>query len=113
MACIVAIILLAPRCVAYPEETPNWASSLTSDKGPGNFTAPPPMRLAYRFGWSGLQAAKADIHLFSPTRNTFEIDAAGGTFGLPRALFTFALYHQPTENKTTLRPIHFSTDGKN
>ena len=50
IAWIVTIILLATRCVAYPEEIPGWASSLTSDKGPGNFTAPPPMRLAYRFG---------------------------------------------------------------
>jgi len=112
IAWIVTIILLATRCVVYPEETPDWASSLTSDKGPGNFTAPPPMHLAYRFGWSGLQAAKADIHLFSPTRNTFEIDAAGGTSGFPRALFTFDVYQQATENKTTLRPIHFSQEEK-
>jgi hypothetical protein len=112
IAWIVTIILLATRCVAYPEETPDWASSLTSAKGPGNFTAPPPMRLAYRFGWSGLQAAKADIHLFSPTRNTFEIDAAGGTSGFPRALFKFDVSHQATENKTTLRPIHFSQEEK-
>jgi hypothetical protein len=112
LAWIVAIMLLATRYVAHPEESPDWASSLTSDKGPGNFTAPPPMRLAYRFGWSGLQAAKADIHLFSPTRNTFEIDAAGGTSGFPRVLFTFDVYHRATENKTTLRPIHFSQEEK-
>jgi Protein of unknown function (DUF3108) len=112
LAWIVAIMLFATRYVAHPEESPGWASSLTSDKGPGNFTAPPPMRLAYRFGWSGLQAAKADIHLFSPTRNTFEIDAAGGTSGFPRVLFTFDVYHRATENKTTLRPIHFSQEEK-
>jgi Protein of unknown function (DUF3108) len=110
IAWIVTIILLATRCVAYPQGSPDWASSLTSDKGPGNFTAPPPMRLEYRFGWSGLQAAKADIHLFSPTRNTFEIDAAGGTSGFPRILFKFDVYHHATENKTTLRPIHFSQE---
>ena len=67
-----AIILLATGCVAYSEESPDWANSLTSDKGPGNFTAAPSMRLAYRFGWSGLRAAKADIHLYSPSRSTFE-----------------------------------------
>ena len=110
IAWIITIILLATRCVAYPGETPDWARSLTSDKGPGNFTAPPPMRLAYRFGWSGLQAAKADIHLFSPTRNTFEIDVAGGTSGFSRTLFKFDVYHHATENKTTLRPIHFSQE---
>ena len=110
IAWIITIILLATRCVAYPGETPDWARSLTSDKGPGSFTAPPPMHLAYRFGWSGLQAAKADIHLFSPTRNTFEIDAAGGTSGFPRVLFKFDVHQHATENKTTLRPIHFSQE---
>jgi hypothetical protein len=109
---IVTIILLATRCLAFPEESPDWASSLTSDKGPGNFTAPPPMRLAYRFGWSGLQAAKADIHLSSPTRTTFEIDATGETSGFPRALFRLDVSHHATENKITLRPIHFSQEEK-
>lgn len=110
IAWIITVILLATRCVAYPGETPDCARSLTSDKGPGSFTAPPPMHLAYRFGWSGLQAAKADIHLFSPTRNTFEIDAAGGTSGFPRVLFKFDVHQHATENKTTLRPIHFSQE---
>ena len=109
---IVAINLLVTLPVAYAEESPEWASSLTSDKGPGAFTAPPPMRLAYRFGWSGLQAARADIHLFSPTRNTFEIDATGGTSGFPRALFRIDVSHHATENKITLRPIHFSQEEK-
>jgi Protein of unknown function (DUF3108) len=112
VAAIITIILLATRCVALPEERPDWLSSLTSDKGPGNFAAPPAMRLAYRFGWSGLQAAKAEIHLFSPSQNTFEIEAAGGTSGLPRALFKLDVYHHATENKVTLRPIHFFQEEK-
>jgi hypothetical protein len=106
------MMLGATGVAAYPAESPDWANSLTSDKGPGNFTAPPPMRLAYQFGWSGLQAAKADIHLYSPTRSTFEIDATGGTFGFPRALFRIDVSHRATENKMTLRPIHFSQEEK-
>src|SRR5208337_2834994 len=47
------------------EESPDWSGSLTTAKGPGNFAPPPPMRLVYRFGWVGLQAAKAEIQLFS------------------------------------------------
>ena len=105
-------ILLATGCVANSEESPDWANSLTSDKGPGNFTAAPSVRLAYRFGWSGLRAAKADIHLYSPSRSTFELDAAGGTSGFPRALFRFDVVHHATENKLTLRPIHFSQEEK-
>jgi hypothetical protein len=70
------------------------------------------MHLSYRFGWSGLQAAKADIHFFSPSRNTFEVEAAGGTSGFPRALFKLDVYHHATEDKTTLRPIHFFQEEK-
>jgi hypothetical protein len=35
------------------EDSPDWSGSLTTAKGPGNFAPPPPMRLAYRFGWVG------------------------------------------------------------
>ena len=109
---LVTIILLAIGCATYAEDSADWPGSLTTAKGPGNFTPPPSMRLAYRFGWCGLQAAKADIHFFSPTGNTFEIDATGGTSGFPRALFKVDIYHQAMENKLTLRPIHFFQEEK-
>ena len=70
------------------------------------------MRLAYRFGWVGLQAAKAEIQSFSPTRTTFEIDATGATSGLARALFKLDIYQQAIENKMTLRPIHVFQEEK-
>jgi len=109
---LVTIILLAISCATYAEDSPDWSDSLTTAKGPGTFTPPPPMRLAYRFGWCGLQAAKADIHFFSPSRTTFEIEATGATSGFPRVLFKLDIYHQATENKMTLRPIHFFQEEK-
>jgi hypothetical protein len=109
---IFAIVLLVAQHTVCAAESPDWIGSLTSDKGPGNFTAPPSMRLAYRFGWSGIQAATAEIHFFSPTRNTFEVDASGATSGFPRTLFRLDIYHQATENKSTLRPIHFFQEEK-
>ena len=109
---LITIILLAISFASYAEDSPDWSGSLTTAKGPGNFTPPPPMRLAYRFGWCGLQAAKADIHFFSPTRTTFEIDASGATSGFPRVLFKLDIYHQAMENKMTLRPIHFFQEEK-
>src|ERR1700688_694317 len=108
---IFAIVLATVHAVSGDPE-PDWIGSLTSDKGPGNFTAPPAMHLTYRFGWSGIQAATADIHFFSPTRNTFEVDASGATSGFPRTLFRLDIYHQATENKDTLRPIHFFQEEK-
>jgi len=94
------------------EESPDWSGSLTTAKGPGNIAPPPPMRLAYRFGWVGLQAAKAEIQLFSQTPTTLEIDATGATSGLARSLFKLDIYQQAIENKMTLRPIHFFQEEK-
>lgn len=104
---IFAIVLLATGRGVHADENPNWIKSLTSNKGPGSFSEPPSMHLVYRFGWSGIQAAMADVHFFSPTRNTFEVEASGGTSGFPRTLFRLDVYHQAMENKVTLRPIHF------
>jgi Protein of unknown function (DUF3108) len=109
---IFAVFLLGSGLQVCADESADWIGSLTSDKGPGTFTAPPSMRLAYRFGWSGIQAATADIHFFSPNRNTFEVDASGATSGFTRTLFRLDIYHQATENKATLRPIHFFQEEK-
>jgi hypothetical protein len=112
IAWIFVIVLLVTGLETGADQSPDWIGSLTSDKGPGDFTAPPSMRLAYRFGWSGIQAATADIHFFSPTRNTFEVEASGATSGFPRTLFRLDIYHQATGNKVTLRPIHFFQEEK-
>jgi hypothetical protein len=94
------------------EERPDWSGSLTTAKGPGNFAPPPPMRLAYRFGWVGLQAAKAEIQFLSQTPTTLEIDAVGATSGLARTLFKLDIYQQTIEDKMTLRPIHLFQEEK-
>jgi hypothetical protein len=112
LAWIFVIFLFGSTQEVRADPSPAWVRSLTSDKGPGKFTAPPAMRLAYRFGWSGIQAATADIHLFSPTRNTLEMDASGATSGFPRTLFRLDINHRATENKSTLRPIHFFQEEK-
>jgi hypothetical protein len=112
VARIITIFFLVGAFAANAEDSADWINSLTSGKGPGNFAPPPPMRLAYRFGWHGIQAATADVRLSSPTKNTLQIDAKGGTSGLPRVLFKLDVSHQATENKSTLRPIHFVQEEK-
>jgi hypothetical protein len=106
-AWVLATLILTFVRLVFADENPEWTKSLTSGKGPGSFQPPPPMRLIYRFGWSGIQAATADVHFYSPTRDTFEVEATGGTSGFPRELFRLDVYHRATENKFTLRPIHF------
>src|ERR1700722_19375816 len=112
LAWIFVIFLFGSTQEVRADPSPAWARSLTSDKGPGKFTALPAIRLAYLFGWSGIQAATADIHLFSPSRNTLEMDASGATSGFPRTLFRLDINHQAKETKRTLRPIHFFQEEK-
>ena len=112
LARTIAVLLLAGVFAANADEGADWVKSLTSNKGPGDFAPPPPMRLAYRFGWDGIQAATADVRVTSPAKNTLQIDAKGGTSGLPRILFKLDVYHQATENASTLRPIHFVQEEK-
>jgi hypothetical protein len=109
------ILILLLGCVATaaaaPADSPDWTRLLTTNKGPGKFTPLPSLHLAYRFGWSGLTAAKADMHLTSK-RNTYEIDAAGGTVGFPRSLFPLDVAHQAVADRSTLRPIHVYQEEK-
>jgi Protein of unknown function (DUF3108) len=104
---ILATLLAMIVRLVVADENPDWMKSLTSGKGPGTFVPPPPMRLTYRFGWSGIQAATADVHFYSPTGDTFEVEATGATSGFPRQLFRLDVYHRAMEDKFTLRPIHF------
>jgi hypothetical protein len=109
---IFAILIVSTLRLVLADETPQWTQTLTSGKGPGSFVPPPPMHLTYRFGWSGIQAATADVHFYSPTRDTFEVEATGATSGFPRALFKIDIYHRATEDKSTLRLIHFYQEEK-
>ena len=109
---LVAIFFLAGVFCSQGDESAEWVKTLTSNKGPGSFAPPPPMHLVYRFGWHGIQAAKANVRLSTPARNTLQIDATGGTFGFPRLLFKLDVYHQATENISTMRPIHFTQEEK-
>jgi Protein of unknown function (DUF3108) len=92
---------------ACAEESPGWASALTSNKGPGNFGLLKDITLGYQFGWSGIQAAKADIHFYSPDRNTVAIEAKATTSGLARSLFKLDVYQKAEENRASLKPIRF------
>jgi hypothetical protein len=112
VARIVTIFFLIGACAANAEDSSDWIRSLTSGKSPGNFAPPPPMRLAYRFGWHGIQAGRADIRVSFPTKSTLQIDAKGGTSGMPRVLFKLDVSHQAMENKSTLRPLHFVQEEK-
>jgi hypothetical protein len=97
--------------VGRADETPSWADSLTTGKGPGNFPFPPSAHLTYRFGWSGITAAEADVHL-TREGDLVKTKANGGTVGLARALFRLDLEHECLSHRSTLLPKHIVQDEK-
>jgi len=107
-----AILLVPLVQTVCADESLDWTKSITSGKGPGNFVQPPSMRLTYRFGWSGIQAATCDVHLYSPAQDRVEVEATGATSGFARILFRLDVYHRATESKATLTPIHFYQEEK-
>jgi len=103
---LAVVFLLWVYCtVVHADNSPTWGKTLTSNKGPGNFGTFPDVNLTYELGWSGIQAAQADIHFYSRNRNIIEIEANAATLGLARSLFKLDVHQKAEENRTTLKPI--------
>lgn len=96
---------------SWGAETPPWADSLTTGKGPGAFPFPPNSHLTYRFGWSGITAAEADVRLMSEG-NMVKTKANGGTTGWARTLFRLDLDHECLSHRSTLLPTRVVQDEK-
>jgi Protein of unknown function (DUF3108) len=111
---LVGLILaafFAVTATSGEETTPSWADSVTTGKGPGKFPPPPNVHLTYRFGWSGITAAEADIRLASKDDLT-KTTASGGTIGFARSLFKCDLDHECVSQRDSLLPIHIVQDEK-
>jgi hypothetical protein len=97
---------------AYGEESdPSWANSVTTGKGPGKFPPPPNVHLTYRFGWSGITAAEADVHLVNKDGTT-KTTVSGGTNGFARTLFKCDIDHECISQHESLLPVHIVQDEK-
>lgn len=96
---------LMAGAVNAAEGKPEWFQNLTSRRPPGNFTPPPALRMVYRFGWSGLPAARAEVQ-FQAGHGVFQSDATGGTYGFPRSLFRLDITFRSTTDRATLHPLH-------
>jgi len=82
----------------------NWEATLSKDPA-GNFPELRPLRVSYRFGWSGLTAATGDVHFTKPSENKFQLDGTGRTIGFVRALWKLDVSYQAIASLETLRPI--------
>ncbi len=82
----------------------NWEATISRDPA-GNFPELRSLRASYRFGWSGLTAATGDVHFTKPSENKVQLDGAGRTIGLVRALWKLDVNYQAVASAETLRPI--------
>ena len=97
---------------AHSEETvPSWESSVTTSKGPGKFPPPPDVHLTYRFGWSGITAAEADVRLVNKDGIT-KTTSSGGTNGFARTLFKCDIDHECVSQRESFLPVHIVQDEK-
>jgi hypothetical protein len=92
-------------------QTTAWEQSVTTGKGPGKFAELPSLRLTYKFGWSTITAAKANID-FESNKDSYTVIARGATTGLPRTLFPLDVVHYEKCSKRTLQPISLNQDEK-
>ncbi|MBV8213095.1 MAG: DUF3108 domain-containing protein [Verrucomicrobia bacterium] len=98
--------------LGYSEDTePSWANSVTTGKGPGKFPPPPNVHLTYRFGWSGITAAEADVRLVNKEGVT-KTTVSGGTTGFARTLFKCDIDHECVSQHESLLPVHIVQDEK-
>ena len=96
-------IFLIGLCTAT-SGAPAWESTLTKDP-PGNFPELRPIRTNYHFGWSGFTAGTGEIHFSKTTDKRFQLEAAGRTVGLARALWRLDAIYRGLVNPESLRPI--------
>src|ERR1044072_8636826 len=82
----------------------NWETTISKDPA-GNFSELRPLRASYRFGWSGLTAATGEGHFTKPSEGKFQLEGAGRTIGLVRALWKLDANYQAAASAGTLRPV--------
>lgn len=91
---------------AYPGSAgaADWQKSVTAG-APGPFPQPRSLSATYHFGWAGFTAATAEVHFGKASNDRFEIDGAGRTIGLVRALWRMDVTHHAVADARDLRPI--------
>ncbi len=82
---------------------PDWEKTVTTLPR-GSFPNPRPLVGTYNFGWNEVVAATAEIR-FDKAGDHLQLQGAGGTIGMVRALWKFDTHHRAIADAVTLRPI--------
>ena len=82
----------------------DWQATLSKEPV-GNFPELRPLRVSYRFGWSGVTAASGEVHFNKPSNDRFQLEGTGRTIGFVRALWKLDVTSHAVANSQTLAPI--------
>ena len=110
VACLSGAVLLGSSlALAVPTPSPSpppaaWEKTVTT-RPRGSFPNPRPLVATYKFGWSELVAATAEIALSDHDRQIIQLKGNGGTIGLVRMLWKFDTHQRAVADAKTLRPI--------
>jgi hypothetical protein len=96
-----SLILVALPCALFAAY---WESTV-SPATPGSFPEPRPVRVQYGFGWNGITAANADLHLTKGDGH-IRLEGSGSTVGLARTLWKFDGKYSASTEERTLRAVH-------
>jgi hypothetical protein len=96
-------IAICLALVAQSALAADWEKTV-SPATRGNFPNPRPFRATYQFGWNDIVAANAEIR-FRKNDGRLELDGAGQTIGIVRALWRFDVRHRAIADAASLRPI--------
>jgi hypothetical protein len=102
------ILLLATLCILFSTSgssglAAEWQSTLT--RTPPAFPPPRPLRATYVFGWGGFTAATSEVHFTKPSEDRFQLEGAGRTTGLARALWKLDANGRAVADAGTLYPV--------
>lgn len=82
----------------------DWERTLSAFT-PGALAELRPLRAQYNFGWNGLTAATAELHLSKTADGNFRLETSGATTGLARTLWKFDVKNVSLSEARTLRPL--------
>ncbi len=87
------------------QNPPAWLTEL-APKGAGSFPMIPPFHATFRFGWSGIEAARAEARL-TIERGVAKVQVKGETTGMARGLWRLDATQECSFHVEGLKPLGF------
>lgn len=106
------ILVIAVLFTASARALADWRTAAAA-LGPGQFPRPPEKLAAqYVFGWSGIEAAAADVRLERGEDNVWDVSVRGGTTGAARKLWKLDAEYEAKVSGAGWRSIHSTLTEK-